>query len=53
MIRTVLSDIGGVVLHLDWQAAAAHWEAELGMRAVLFDETQRTIEAVRRLLGDG
>jgi putative hydrolase of the HAD superfamily len=32
MTRAILSDVGGVVLHLDWQAAAAHWEAELGLR---------------------
>jgi hypothetical protein len=31
MIRAVLSNIGGVVLHLDWQAAAAQWAAELAL----------------------
>ncbi len=31
MILAVMSDVGGVLLHIDWPAVAAHWEAALGL----------------------
>ena len=31
MIRAIMADVGGVLLHMDWRAVADHWEAELGL----------------------
>jgi putative hydrolase of the HAD superfamily len=36
MIRAMLVDLGGVLLHQDWQGLGAHWEAELGLPAGTF-----------------